>query len=789
MVVGMSAHRLRKLKAMDWCELAHRVRYGVYTSLERRAHARRFFDRPDRLRRGLVPALRRDVAWRENLLAQAAKSRFLALDSESEGLRAVFRTLYRDELQRSREIAARIEHHEISFFGGTFRVAPNINWHADPVTGAEWPREYHRDVLAKKASAGCGDIKHVWELNRHQFLMDLAKVAFLDRSGEHAAAVEALLGSWLDAAPYGTGAPWACALEPAFRAWSWLWAYHLLRAGGLLSPAAHLRWLEGFLDHGRFLYRHLEYYASPFNHLVGEASALFALGLVFPEFSEASRWVRRGKRVLEDTVDSQFDEDGGTVEQSTFYHHATLGFYILSALLGRQHEAPLGPRVWTAIERAIDFSMALMQPDGRLPSIGGADDGKPIRLEHLRFWDFRPYYAIGSVLFGRKDFKAGAGRFWEDALWVLGEVALREFDALPSGHAAASRQLPHTGYSVFRTDWSDKADYVCFDHGFQAAGLRRDDVPSAAHGHADCLSVVANLAGQPVLVDPGFYCYNGDPNWEVHFRKTAAHNTVTIDGRDQARHVSKMAWTHTYVPHLEDSSLDDPVGWARGSHDGYLADARVVHRRTVWLRPGGYVVLCDELSGEDAARRACANYQFAPGALEFVAHDSALFDDRFELSWVCSVPVKASRVQDGKAPSGGWIAPSLGVRARAPRLTLEFPLTHGRVVLLVILADRARAGTDRVRRVNFPQTGAAGARTVTAWIGGAGWGDYVAATVAGEAVTAPGIQTDAPLALVRWRYRGVEEARRIGGTFLRVREEDVFDIVEGPAPALRQAKE
>jgi hypothetical protein len=39
--------------------------------------------------------------------------------------------------------------------------------------------------------------------------------------------------------------------------------------------------------------------------------------------------------VLESTIDRQFHDDGGSVEQSTFYHHATLGFYILSAVLAR----------------------------------------------------------------------------------------------------------------------------------------------------------------------------------------------------------------------------------------------------------------------------------------------------------------------------------------------------------------------------------------------------------------------------------------------------------------------
>ena len=56
--------------------------------------------------------------------------------------------------------------------------------------------------------------------------------------------------------------------------------------------------------------------------------------------------------------------------------------------------------------------------------------------------------------------------------------------------------------------------------GYACGGLHHDDVPSAAHGHADCLSVVLWLGGRPVLVDPGFYCYNGDASWEIHFRRT-----------------------------------------------------------------------------------------------------------------------------------------------------------------------------------------------------------------------------------------------------------------------------
>jgi len=744
----MSTSRLVKLRAMRPREIAHRVAYGARTALERRAHARGL----------LVP---RELPMR-TLPERTGRQRFFAWQDNPEGFRTLFRARYATELEKSREIAERVIRGQVSFFGGTFRVDPGVNWHADPVTGAEWPRRYHRDVPVHGGDVGFGDVKYVWELNRHQFLVDLAKIAFLDRDARHANAVHALVRSWRRDVPYATGAPWACALEPAFRAWSWMWAYELLCSAGLVSEDDHREWLAGFYDHGRFLHRHLEIYSSPYNHLIGEAAALFALGVLFPEFDESGQWLRHGRKILETALSSQFFADGGTVEQSTFYHHATLGFYLLALLLGERNRAALSDRVRQVVERALDFSMALTQPDGRIPSIGGADDGKPIRMEHLPFWDFRPYLAAGGVMFTRPDFKAAAGRFFEDAFWLLGTEGAQRFDRLMSRAPATSVALPASGYYVARSGATRDADYVCFDCGVQAGGLRKDDVPSAAHGHADCLSAIVTLGGRPVLVDPGFFCYNGDPHWEVHFRKTAAHNTLSIDGRDQARHISKMAWTRTYTPVSEGWSALGKRAWARGSHDGFARGAGgVVHRRTVWLRPDGYVVLYDEIVGS-GDHLVQANFQFAPGSL-LLDQTGALYEGRFEMMWACTTNPSAVGRCGENAPDGGWVARSLGVREAAPRLTLEFPFLGGRAGLLTVLADRERVAGSTKRVEQLVQH----AGVLAARIRVAGAHDEVFAA-AGANVLPRGVETDAPLVAVRVRGGRVVDAAQAAGTRVRV---------------------
>jgi hypothetical protein len=753
--------RLAKLRSMQPREIVYRIGYEACTAAERRTHERGRLAPPDRLRKALLAELAHRDDWQERLLRRRHAPKFFAWEDSPDRVRALFESRYADELARGLRIADRVARHEIEFFGQTFTFGPHINWHADPQTGAEWPRRYHRDVPVHSGNVGYGDVKYVWELNRHQFLVDLAKVAFLQRSERHASALHSLLQSWQASVPYATGAPWACALEPAFRVWSWLWAYHLVRASDLLPDPVHLDWMAGFYDHGRFLYRHLERYTSPYNHLVGEAAVLFILGVMFPEFRDSPAWIRDGRGVLESTVGDQFHADGGTVEQSTFYHHATLGFYMMAAILAARNQMALNPEVSRAIERGIDFSMALAQPDGRVPSIGGADDGKPLRLEHLPFWDFRPYQAIGAVMFSRPDFKAAAGRFHEDALWILGSEGADAFERLPSRLPEASRAFTASGYCVLRSGWSKDADYVCFDCGPQAAGLSRGAVPSAAHGHADCLSVIVTLAGRPVLVDPGFFCYNGDPEWEVHFRKTRAHNTLTVDGRDQARHVAKMAWTHTYSAVFGGWSHEGRLAWARGSHDGFARRRDgVTHQRTVWLRCDGYALLYDEITGA-GVHSVQAGFQFAPGNLT-VGPGTALFDDRFELAWTCTANVSASMTQGGRHAADGWIARSLGVREAAPRLELEFPFAPPRVALLTLVADRERAPGRHPRL----ETLVAEVPLLAARVRGRAGHDLVLASD-GRRRSWRGIDTDAPLAVITTSNGLASDSVVIGGGDLR----------------------
>jgi hypothetical protein len=323
--------------------------------------------------------------------------------------------------------------------------------------------------------------------------------------------------------------------------------------------------------------------------------------------------------------------------------------------------------------------------------IGDTDDARPVRFEQRPMWDFRHFQAAGAVLFGRGDFKHGAGDWAEDAFWLLGPAAVDAFTAVrPEPPAERFTLLRASGYAVCRTSWSSDADYLCFDCGEQAGGLRTDNIPNAAHGHADALSVIACLAGRPVLVDPGFFTYNGDRSWERFYRETAAHNTIRVDERDQAGHLEKMAWIHAARVTIDHWEARPDGAVVVASHDGYARSSQPVwHRRTVVMTEWGYLVIRDELIGS-GPHKAEVVFQCAPGRAE-VGEGVLTLDARFSLAWSSSTPLEPRLACGGEGPDAGWIAPGLSQRMPAPRLVLAGDWREPGLTVLSIVADHHRA--------------------------------------------------------------------------------------------------
>jgi hypothetical protein len=114
----------------------------------------------------------------------------------------------------------------------------------------------------------------------------------------------------------------------------------------------------------------------------------------------------------------------------------------------------------------------------------------------------------------------------------------------------------------------------------------------AAHAHCDQLSVGLKYGALGVLTDCGTGVYHGEERWRRFFRGTSAHNTVRVDGQDQAQYAGPFLWS-THADGRMAVACDEPECFeVWGTHDGYrrLPDP-VSHERRVAYRKGlGYRV-------------------------------------------------------------------------------------------------------------------------------------------------------------------------------------------------------
>ncbi|WP_304442602.1 heparinase II/III family protein, partial [Pelomonas sp. KK5] len=114
-----------------------------------------------------------------------------------------------------------------------FEVGPAPDWNRCPRLGVRCPPLPARSIDLTDPDQ-VGDIKYVWELNRHLHWVVLAQAWALTRDEEHLQALGRQLRSWLDQCPFGQGPNWTSSLEYALRLLNWSLVWQLI--GGPESP-------------------------------------------------------------------------------------------------------------------------------------------------------------------------------------------------------------------------------------------------------------------------------------------------------------------------------------------------------------------------------------------------------------------------------------------------------------------------------------------------------------------------------------------------------------------------
>lgn len=516
----------------------------------------------------------------------AKKSRFFFQASELPGRVALLREHLPNAVENIVSEADAICRHEFKLLGyEKLLYGKEIDWHFDAVHGKRAPLKPWFKINFLNF-ADLGDHKVIWELNRHQHLVSLAKAWCLTGHAGYAEELSSQWYSWQKANPYPIGINWASSLEVAFRSLSWLWIRHLMAGCTSLPHSFATDLLEALQRNGRYIAKYLSTYFSPNTHLLGEAVVLFYLGTLCPEIASAPTWQRLGWEVVVRESERQVRADGVYFEQALYYHVYALDFFLHTRILAGLNGVRV-PSEFDLITGKMLRVLSALSECGVPAGFGDDDGGRVFNPRRNRADDMADPLAIGAVLYDSSEYR---GQLTEEAIWLFGEAAVVKLTPEPVRAAGQSQAFEHGGIYIMR-DANPCAQQMMIDGGPQGVG-------HSGHGHADALSISFSVDGQRLLIDPGTHVYMSDDDERDHFRGTQAHNTLAVDSADQAIPAGPFAWTSIPQVKAERWIAGKSFDFFMGSHDGYrrLPDP-VTHRRIVFHAQGGFWFVFDTVDG------------------------------------------------------------------------------------------------------------------------------------------------------------------------------------------------
>ena len=467
------------------------------------------------------------------------------------------------------------------------------DWFRDPVTGRRAPDAALAFGIDHRDEAVTGNVKSVWELSRHHHLTVLAAAWWLTSDTRYAEVVAAQLRSWWARNPFLSGIHWTSGIELGVRLTSWVWIRRLLDDWPGVTELfeenpvalAQLHWhqehLAAFRSRG----------SSANNHVIAEAVGRLAAACAFPWFTESEGWRRAAARELEQQLAANTFPSGVNRELATDYHRFVTELGLVALVESEAAGHPLGEGTRSLLVRSLDAAAALLDSAGHPPRQGDGDEGRALVLDDP---DADPW----MVLLASGASTVGACDWWPAVGDGVASTFLGSLSTTAAGvdrPAAPPRDFHDAGIHLLRTVPGDGPEIWCRcdggPHGFLSI---------AAHGHADALAVEVRHDGVELLVDPGTYCYHGEPEWRSYFRSTRAHNTIEVDGADQAVEAGPFMWS-THADAVVDRVETGPDGvqtWA-GHHTAYSrSDAALCHDRQVDLDgPGHRLTVTDTVTG------------------------------------------------------------------------------------------------------------------------------------------------------------------------------------------------
>jgi hypothetical protein len=355
----------------------------------------------------------------------------------------------------------------------------------------------------------------------------------------------------------------------------WPQSFYGFQQSKEFTPAARLLMLLSMANQAGYLYKYHEIHH---NHALFEMDGLALVSLAFPEFKQASKWLKAAKKDMLSEINWLIYPDGLSKELTTTYDIDVFKSFEKFKRISQHAHIKLSSSYNKTLEKMANYLAYSMAPGGYGPMNNDSD------LRQVRSLILKE-----AKLFHRPDWKYIATNGKE------GKKPVR----IPS------KTFPWAGINIMRSGWDKDAQWSFFDTGPYGT----------AHEHRDKLHLSVSAYGRSLLVDAGRYTYqnyfNFDPKtWRGYFRSSFSHNVIIVDGKgenagpDTAATPMKAGIDYLYKP-----GFDYVRGTFKNGFDHI--EGKLLWTRAILYKRGDYWVVVDYIK-TDHPHKIQALWHYAP---------------------------------------------------------------------------------------------------------------------------------------------------------------------------------
>ena len=500
--------------------------------------------------------------------------------------------------------AERILFGEIKYFAHQFhRIGFPFNWHQGPSTlqppsfTTGMPPQGNIDKHWSQISDDSNiDIKFIWEPNRFSFVYTLVRAYATSQNEKYAEAFWQLILDWAEHNRPNTGTNWKDGQEIALRLMAWTFGYFAFFDSASTTPQHIAQFTQFVAAQAERIYKNIDFAISTRgNHTISEAAGLWLVGLFFPELTDSEKYLSLGHKLLEREAAAQIFPDGTYSMYSLNYHRFILHIYLYVIRLSELNQFPISSLILRQVQSSIEYLSHLIDPQtGQMPVYGSNDGALVLPLNNCDFTDYRPLLQLGWFI-TKGECLFEPGKWDEDIFWLCREqftATLAPGASVGESAKDAKQKKNFSPLRVLRGDsFPDGGIFLL--HNTNSKAFIRCTNFRARPSHADQLHVDLWIHGHNIACDAGTYLYSGQGIWRNGLARTAVHNTVSVDGKDQMTMVSRFTWTNWSKGKV---LQHNKKAW-QGRHDSYKP---VSHKRTLMALDDDRWIMIDNLQANES---------------------------------------------------------------------------------------------------------------------------------------------------------------------------------------------